>query len=61
MWVNTGFAPEGVSHLYIRNLYTSSYYREEKEVKGPTLHSCLVCFLCRASGKGYGSSTTSRA
>jgi hypothetical protein len=38
MWANTGFAPEGVSHLYIRNLYTPSYYREKKEARGPTLH-----------------------
>jgi hypothetical protein len=38
MWANTGFAPEGVSHLYIRNLYTPSYYREEKEARCPTLH-----------------------
>jgi hypothetical protein len=54
MWANTGFAPEGVSHLYIRNLYTPSYYREEKEAKGPTLHrvSCVssVVFMGRETG-----------
>jgi hypothetical protein len=35
--------PWGVSHLYIRNFYTPSYDREEKETKVPTLHrvSCV--------------------
>jgi hypothetical protein len=33
---------------------------DEKEAKGPTLYPVSRVFLCRASGKGDGSSTTSR-
>jgi hypothetical protein len=64
MWANTGFAR--VSHLYIRNLYTPScntlhVTQIKKRPEAQPYIMCLVCFLCRAYGKGDGFSTASRA
>jgi hypothetical protein len=46
--------PWGVSHLYIRNLYTPSYYTDQKEARGPILYrvSCVssVVLMGRETG-----------
>jgi hypothetical protein len=51
--------PWGVSHLYIRNLYTPHNTEIRKRPEAQPYIQCLVCFLCRIYGKGDGFSTSS--
>jgi hypothetical protein len=59
MWANTEYTPQGY-HVSIYRTCTLSYGIEIK--KRPEVQPyimCLVCFLCRAYGKGDRFSMTS--
>jgi hypothetical protein len=53
-------ALRAIASLYIEHV-PLIWNIDQKEARGPTLHHVSRVFHCRASGKGYGSSTTSRA
>jgi hypothetical protein len=54
MWANTDFAPEGVSYLYIRNLYTPDKILMRKRPKAQPYIMCLVCFSVVLMGRETG-------
>jgi hypothetical protein len=61
MWANTEYAPEG-DHVSIYRTCTPSYGIEiRKRPEAQPYIQCLVCFLCRACGKGDEFSTSSCA
>jgi hypothetical protein len=53
-------ALRAIASLYIEPV-PLIWNREEKEARGPTLYIVSRVLLCRASGKGDGFSTASRA
>jgi hypothetical protein len=54
-------ALRAIASLYIEHVPLIWNKGRRERGQRPTPTSCLVCFLCRASGKGYGFSTASRA
>jgi hypothetical protein len=61
MWANTEYSPEGY-RVSIYRICTSHMKYEIEKTKRPEAQpyiQCLVCFLCRAYGKGDRFSTSS--
>jgi hypothetical protein len=61
MWANTCFALRGLTSLYKEHVHPSHKIEKRKRPEAQHYILCLVCFFCRAYGKGDGSSTASCA